>query len=114
MMFMFKKIRNLLIGLAVMLVMAPVTAKEMSITKPERQGFSTERLAKLTQLMNAKVEDGTMVGGMGMIARNGKIIYSQTYGQADREAGKAMADDAIFRIYSMTKPITGVALMMLY
>jgi CubicO group peptidase (beta-lactamase class C family) len=97
-----------------MLVMAPVTAKEMSITKPERQGFSTERLAKLTQLMNAKVEDGTMVGGMGMIARNGKIIYSQTYGQADREAGKAMADDAIFRIYSMTKPITGVALMMLY
>jgi CubicO group peptidase (beta-lactamase class C family) len=94
--------------------MAPVTAKEMSITKPERQGFSTERLAKLTQLMNAKVEDGTMVGGMGMIARNGKIIYSQTYGQADREAGKAMADDAIFRIYSMTKPITGVALMMLY
>ena len=114
MMFMFKKIRNLLIGLAVMLVMAPVTAKEMSITKPERQGFSTERLAKLTQLMNAKVEDGTMVGGMGMIARNGKIIYSQAYGQADREAGKAMADDAIFRIYSMTKPITGVALMMLY
>jgi CubicO group peptidase (beta-lactamase class C family) len=64
--------------------------------------------------MNAKVEDGTMVGGMGMIARNGKIIYSQTYGQADREAGKAMTDDAIYRIYSMSKPITGVALMMLY
>ena len=113
-MFMFKKIRNLLIGLAVVLVMAPVSAKEMSSTKPERQGFSSERLAKLTQLMNAKVEDGTMVGGMGMIARNGKIIYSQTYGQADREAGKVMTDDAIYRIYSMSKPITGVALMMLY
>ena len=113
-MFMFKKVRNLLIGLAVMLVMAPVSAKEMSSTKPERQGFSSERLAKLTQLMNAKVEDGTMVGGMGMIARNGKIIYSQTYGQADREAGKVMTDDAIYRIYSMSKPITGVALMMLY
>ena len=97
-----------------MLVMAPVSAKEMSSTKPERQGFSSERLAKLTQLMNAKVEDGTMVGGMGMIARNGKIIYSQTYGQADREAGKVMTDDAIYRIYSMSKPITGVALMMLY
>jgi len=113
-MFMFKKVRNLLIGLAVMLVMAPVSAKEMSSTKPERQGFSSERLTKLTQLMNAKVEDGTMVGGMGMIARNGKIIYSQTYGQADREAGKVMTDDAIYRIYSMSKPITGVALMMLY
>jgi CubicO group peptidase (beta-lactamase class C family) len=55
-----------------------------------------------------------MVGGMGLIARNGKIVYSQTYGQADRETERAMETDAIYRIYSMTKPITGVALMMLY
>ncbi|MDB0050302.1 beta-lactamase family protein [Pseudomonadales bacterium] len=114
MMTVIKRARNLVLVLAVMLVVAPASAKEMSSTKPERQGFSSERLEKLTQLMNAKVEDGTMVGGMGVIARNGKIIYSQTYGQADREAGKAMTDDAIYRIYSMTKPITGVALMMLY
>jgi CubicO group peptidase (beta-lactamase class C family) len=114
MMTVIKTARNLVLVLAVMLVLAPASAKEMSSTKPERQGFSSERLEKLTQLMNAKVEDGTMVGGMGMIARNGKIIYSQTYGQADREAGKAMTDDAIYRIYSMSKPITGVALMMLY
>jgi CubicO group peptidase (beta-lactamase class C family) len=114
MMTVIKTARNLVLVLAVMLVVAPASAKEMSSTKPERQGFSSERLEKLTQLMNAKVEDGTMVGGMGVIARNGKIIYSQTYGQADREAGKAMTDDAIYRIYSMTKPITGVALMMLY
>ena len=114
MMTVIKTARNLVLVLAVMLVVAPASAKEMSSTKPERQGFSSERLEKLTQLMNAKVEDGTMVGGMGMIARNGKIIYSQTYGQADREAGKAMTDDAIYRIYSMSKPITGVALMMLY
>ncbi|MDA8954194.1 beta-lactamase family protein [Pseudomonadales bacterium] len=114
MMTVIKRARNLVLVLAVMLVVVPASAKEMSSTKPERQGFSSERLEKLTQLMNAKVEDGTMVGGMGVIARNGKIIYSQTYGQADREAGKAMTDDAIYRIYSMTKPITGVALMMLY
>ena len=111
---MFKKVRDLMLVVAVMLMIAPVSAKEIGSAKPERQGFSSERLEKLTQLMNAKVDDGTMVGGMGMIARNGKIIYSETYGQADREAGKAMTDDAIFRIYSMTKPITGVALMMLY
>ena len=111
---MFKKVRDLMLVVAVMLMIAPVSAKEIASAKPERQGFSSERLEKLTQLMNAKVDDGTMVGGMGMIARNGKIIYSETYGQADREAGKAMTDDAIFRIYSMTKPITGVALMMLY
>lgn len=109
-----KKARDLLMVVAVMLLIAPVSAKEIGSTKPERQGFSSERLEKLTQLMNAKVDDGTMVGGMGVIARNGKIIYSETYGQADREAGRAMTEDAIFRIYSMTKPITGVALMMLY
>jgi len=114
MMFMLKQARNSMLVLVVMLMMAPVSAKEMGTAKPERQGFSSERLERLTNLMNAKVEDGTMVGGMGMIARNGKIVYSQTYGQADREAGRAMTDDAIYRIYSMSKPITGVALMMLY
>ena len=51
---------------------------------------------------------------MGVIARNGKIIYQQSYGMADRETGRVMEDDAIYRIYSMSKPITGVALMMLY
>ena len=62
--------------------------------------------------MNRKVADGTMVGGL--IARGGKVIYEQTYGMADREAERVMEEDAIYRIYSMTKPITGVALMILY
>ena len=66
MMTVIKRARNLVLVLAVMLVVAPASAKEMSSTKPERQGFSSERLEKLTQLMNAKVEDGTMVGGMGV------------------------------------------------
>lgn len=89
-------------------------AKELSTSKPERAGMSSERLLRLTEMMNERVADGTMVGGLGMIARNGKIIYSETYGLADREAQRVMTDDAIFRIYSMTKPITAVALMMLY
>lgn len=89
-------------------------AGELAVATPEREGFSSERLAKLTNHMNARVADGTMVGGMGMIARNGRIIYSETYGDADREAGRAMADDAIHRIYSMSKPITALAVMMLY
>jgi CubicO group peptidase (beta-lactamase class C family) len=64
--------------------------------------------------MQRRVADGTMVGGLGMIARNGSIVYLQTYGLADREAGRVMQDDAIFRIYSMSKPVTAVALMLLY
>ena len=111
---MFKKVRDLMLVVAVMLMIAPVSAKEIGSAKPERQGFSSERLEKLTQLMNAKGDERTMGVGMSMTARNGKVMYIETYRQATREAGKAMTDDAIFRIYSMTKPITGVALMMLY
>ena len=91
-----------------------VIAKELPLSKPERQGFSSERLERITEHMNAKVEDGTMAGGMGVIVRNGKIIYQQTYGFADRETGTEMQNDAVYRIYSMSKPITAVALMILY
>ena len=62
-----------------------VSAREIPSSSPERQGFSSDRLDFLTDFMDAKVAQGTMVGGMGVIARNGKIVYSQTYGQADRE-----------------------------
>jgi CubicO group peptidase (beta-lactamase class C family) len=64
--------------------------------------------------MHQAVDDGVMVGGLGMVARRGKVVYAETWGQSDREAGKAMTMDTIFRIYSMSKPITGVAVMMLY
>ena len=90
-----------------------VYGREIGSSSPERQGFSSDQLDRLTQFMEAKV-DGTMVGGLGVIARNGKVIASEPFGKADREAGRVMEEDAIFRIYSMTKPITGVALMMLY
>ena len=91
-----------------------VSAAEIRTGSPARYGFSDERLANITSFMEAKVEEGTLVGGMGLIARDGKIIYQQTYGMADREAGRPMESDTIFRIYSMTKPITTVALMMLF
>lgn len=102
------------VGIALVLVTSGLVARELPTAKPERVGFSSDRLEKLTQLMEARVADGTMVGGLGMIARNGKIIYTETYGQADREANRVMSEDAIFRIYSMSKPVTAVALMMLY
>ncbi len=89
-------------------------AREIPSASPARHGFSAERLQKLSTHMAARVADGTMIGGMGLVARDGKVIYRQSYGLADRESGRVMADDAIFRIYSMTKPVTSVAVMMLY
>ena len=88
--------------------------KDLKISSPQREGMSAQRLTRIDRHMRTQVEEGVMVGGLGMIARNGKIVYNQVWGMSDREAGKPMTDDAIFRIYSMTKPVTGVALMMLY
>lgn len=82
--------------------------------QPGKQGFSSERLQRINQYMQRAVRDEVMIGGLGMIARNGKIVYSNTWGQSDREAAKTMTEDTLFRIYSMTKPITSVAVMMLY
>lgn len=101
--------------LLVVLAAAPaVQARVLPDAKPEREGMSAERLQRLTAHMNEAVDAGVMVGGLGVIARNGRVVYRQTYGLADRENGRPMTEDAIFRIYSMTKPVTSVAVMMLY
>lgn len=81
---------------------------------PAREGFSSERLERINDRMQEAVNDGIMVGGHGIIARNGSVVFDETWGMADREASRPMTDDALFRIYSMSKPITAVALMILY
>lgn len=83
-------------------------------TMIEAQGFSAERLKRIDARMLEAVADGRMVGGHGVIARKGQVVYDQTWGMADREAGRMLENDALYRVYSMTKPITAVALMMLY
>ncbi len=100
--------------LFVALVSGQALAREIAETQPGRVGLDAERLERISQYMNQAVADGTMVGGMAMIARNGRLAYTETWGMKDREAGEPMTEDAIFRIYSMSKPITAVALMMLY
>ncbi len=100
----------------VLLAAAPpaALARDLPTSKPAREGLSATRLERITEHMNQAVADGVMVGGLGLIARNGRVVYEETYGLADREAGTPMREDTIFRIYSMTKPITSVAVMMLY
>jgi len=93
---------------------ASALARDLETARPEREGFDPARLERIAGNMNARVADGTMVGGMGMIARHDKIVYVDAWGMRDREAGLPMTDDTIFRIYSMSKPVTSVAVMMLY
>jgi CubicO group peptidase (beta-lactamase class C family) len=81
----------------------------------KRAGFIGNRLDRITDHLNRHyIDPGKIAGCQTLVARGGEIAYLQSLGQADRERGKPMADDTIFRIYSMTKPITSVALMTLY
>jgi CubicO group peptidase (beta-lactamase class C family) len=90
----------------------PVAA--LAEVKPESVGFSSERLVKLDEAMK-QIVDGKQLAGMVMVvARHGKIVQEKTYGYADLATKKPMEKDTIVRIYSMTKPITGIAMMMLY
>jgi CubicO group peptidase (beta-lactamase class C family) len=82
---------------------------------PKLTGLSTARLERITDHLERNyIGPGKIVGCQVAVARHGHLAYLRSLGQMDRERGKAMADDAIFRIYSMTKPITSVALMSLY
>ena len=81
---------------------------------PEDVGFSSERLGRLGDLMHGYVDGGRLAGIVTMLARRGKVFHFQPFGLMDVRASRPIEPDTIFRIYSMTKPITSVAVMMLY
>ncbi len=80
----------------------------------EEVGLSTKRLERISPFMQGYVDSEKLPGTITMIARRGKVAHFECVGMMDKEAGKPMEPDTIFRIYSMTKPITSVAIMMLY
>lgn len=86
----------------------------MKTASPESVGISSERLNRINTKMQAYVDNKNVPGFITLIARKGQVIHYETCGQRDIEKGLPMEKDTIFRIYSMTKPITSVALMMLY
>ena len=97
------------------LVLAASAAQaQIPTAEPATIGLSKDRLDRITQALDQSVQDGHVAGAIAVVARRGKIGYWHTTGMADREVGRPMSDDAIFRIFSMTKPIVGVGLMMLY
>ncbi len=89
-------------------------ADNLPSAKPKDVGLSQSRLDRITKAMNNDVESGELRGALAMVARNGKVAYLETAGMADTENDVPMSDDTIFRIYSMSKPITSVAVMMLF
>jgi CubicO group peptidase (beta-lactamase class C family) len=109
-------LRYSLSAVLVFAVSATSLAQDLGLpmTAPELVGMSSERLERIRPAMQKYIDDGLVPGVITMIARKGKIVHFETQGYMDVDSGKVMQADAIFRIASMTKPITSVALMMLW
>src|SRR6202790_3769294 len=83
------------------------------VSRPEDSGFSTERLERMTKWFQENVDNGAIPGAVLLVVRDGKMVYLQALGYRDREKRVAMKPDAIFRIASMSQPITRTAVMIL-
>ena len=106
--------RLLATSLALVLAMALVPLRASTPTaRPEEVGLSAERLKRVTELMQRLIDAKTFSGSVTLIARNGRVAHFEALGLMDLESKKPMQRDAIFRIMSMTKPVVGVAVMML-
>jgi CubicO group peptidase (beta-lactamase class C family) len=116
--------RRIVFGLLTIALSAPVgrmhaqqaagPAVDMTPVKPESVGFSSERLERLHEFIQGVVDKKELSGAVTILARHGKIVDYRSYGVRDFASGAAMTKDTIFRDYSMSKPVTGVAMLMLY
>ena len=100
-------------ALATTLATTQALAQPLPTARPESVGMSAERLDKITSVFQKEVADKKLPGAVVMVARKGKLVYSQAFGSLNNAAGGAMAVDSLFRIYSMTKPLASTGLMML-
>ncbi len=99
-----------------MLVVAaglPLAAGSVPIGKAEDVGLSTERLKRIGEAVQRHIAAGNVAGAVTLVARRGKIAHFEAQGVMDVDTKKPMAKDNLFRLASMSKPITGVAVMML-
>ena len=105
------------IALSAALICASALAawcQELPAADPAALGFSAERLAQLGTSLKDDMKVGRIPGAVVLVARHGKVAYFEAFGQQNHETGAPMRKDSIFRIYSMTKPIVSVAVMMLW
>jgi CubicO group peptidase (beta-lactamase class C family) len=99
--------------IGVVLLLFPTVAQAFGAATPEEVGLSRERLARIAPAMARQIEAKSFPGAVVVVARKGRIAYFEAIGQLDPKTGTPMSRDAIFRLYSMTKPFTSVAAMML-
>ena len=105
---------NISVLVCLWIVAATAIAQELPTAKPESVGMSSERLERIGTAVQHSIDDKRIAGAVTLVVRRGRVVWFKPQGMMDREAGKAMRPDTMFRICSMTKPITSLAVMMLY
>jgi len=101
-------------GAAVLFVAPLLFGQGLPTANPEDVGFSSQRLSRIDDFVERHIDANHFAGAVTLVARNAEIVQLKAYGMQDIEAEVPMAKDSIFRIYSMTKPFTSVAVMMLF
>ncbi len=112
---MLKTLRTVMAGFIAVFALTlawPLTAAAPT-AKPEEVGLSTDRLKRVAELVQRHIAAGSFSGAVALVARNGRIGYHEAFGQMNLEAKKPMVKDGIFAIMSMTKPVIGVATLMM-
>jgi CubicO group peptidase (beta-lactamase class C family) len=102
------------LALALLVLPAASFSQELPRATPESVGLSSEALALVTERLQAHIDDGDIAGVVAGVMRRGRLVYFESLGQIDLESARPMPDDAIFRQYSMTRPITSLAAMILW
>ena len=100
--------------LLVLIAVSSSCAQQLPKASPDSVGLSSERLQRIENAVAKSIDDKEIAGAVTMVVRHGKVAWLKPQGMLDREAGTPMPTDAMFRICSMTKPITSMAVMMLY
>jgi CubicO group peptidase (beta-lactamase class C family) len=88
-------------------------AHGLPTAKPEEVGLSGERLQRVSRALRGEIEAGKVPGAVALVARKGRVVFFESFGVRDKASGDGMPNDAIFRLYSMTKPFASVGAMML-
>lgn len=109
-----KKTNQLLLACAASALLAQSALADIRTTNPKKVGMSQARLDRIEPAMQAFVDEQKLAGTLTLVARKGKVVHVEGVGYRDREAKAPMSEDTIFRIYSMTKPITAVAALTLW
>lgn len=109
-----KVLLTLTLACAILATPASVAARDLPQADPASVGLSPERLERVSEAIAAAVNESKVAGAVALIQRHGKLAYLESFGMSDFESARLMQADDLFRIASMTKPVTSVAVMILY